>query len=75
MYLQDITARRQRKGKPKPSSLWEELAELGEEFIEFLEQELGLTKAEAQAEQQRYSSGGGGGSSNGTSPQEEPWER
>ena len=33
--------RRKRRQK-EPSSLWEELADLGEEFVEFLERELGL---------------------------------
>ncbi|XP_011089512.1 chaperone protein dnaJ 6 isoform X2 [Sesamum indicum] len=31
----------------KPKSLWEELAEIGEEFVEFLEKELNITDAEA----------------------------
>ncbi|KAL8225242.1 hypothetical protein R6Q57_017799 [Mikania cordata] len=30
----------------KPKSLWEELAEIGEEFVEFLEKELNLTDSE-----------------------------
>lgn len=30
----------------KPKSLWEELAEIGEEFVEFLEKELNITDAE-----------------------------
>ncbi|KAL0417899.1 UNVERIFIED_CONTAM: Chaperone protein DnaJ [Sesamum radiatum] len=31
----------------KPKSLWEELAEIGEEFVEFLEKELNITDAQA----------------------------
>ncbi|KAM3691957.1 hypothetical protein ACJW30_08G049500 [Castanea mollissima] len=31
----------------KPKSLWEELAEIGEEFVEFLEKELNITDEEA----------------------------
>ncbi|KAL3829074.1 hypothetical protein ACJIZ3_017876 [Penstemon smallii] len=34
----------------KPKSLWEELAEIGEEFVEFLEKELNITEAEAREE-------------------------
>lgn len=34
----------------KPKSLWEELAEIGEEFVEFLEKELNITETEAGAE-------------------------
>ncbi|XP_044483302.1 chaperone protein DnaJ-like isoform X2 [Mangifera indica] len=33
----------------KPKSLWEELAEIGEEFVEFLEKELNITDAESEA--------------------------
>ncbi|KAJ0083393.1 hypothetical protein Patl1_31293 [Pistacia atlantica] len=33
----------------KPKSLWEELAEIGEEFVEFLEKELNITDAESKA--------------------------
>ncbi|CAA3003306.1 Hypothetical predicted protein [Olea europaea subsp. europaea] len=32
--------------REKPKSLWEELAEIGEEFVEFLEKELNITDAE-----------------------------
>uniref|UniRef100_A0A2P2K820 DnaJ homolog subfamily B member 9 isoform X2 n=2 Tax=Rhizophora mucronata TaxID=61149 RepID=A0A2P2K820_RHIMU len=32
----------------KPKSLWEELAEIGEEFVEFLEKELNITDADAE---------------------------
>ncbi|XP_040992214.1 chaperone protein DnaJ-like isoform X2 [Juglans microcarpa x Juglans regia] len=32
----------------KPKSLWEELAEIGEEFVEFLEKELNITDQEAE---------------------------
>lgn len=35
----------------KPKSLWEELAEIGEEFVEFLEKELNITDAEVEAEE------------------------
>ncbi|KAI4382386.1 hypothetical protein MLD38_008360 [Melastoma candidum] len=35
----------------KPKSLWEELAEIGEEFVEFLEKELNITDSEDQTEQ------------------------
>ncbi|KAK9825476.1 hypothetical protein WJX81_008607 [Elliptochloris bilobata] len=38
----DLGQRRAARGKAQPASLWEELADLGEEFVEFLEQELGL---------------------------------
>ncbi|GFZ01438.1 chaperone DnaJ-domain superfamily protein [Actinidia rufa] len=34
----------------KPKSLWEELAEIIEEFVEFLEKELNITDAEVKAE-------------------------
>lgn len=34
--------RRKRKGKEQPMSLWEELSDIGEEFVEFLEKEIGL---------------------------------
>ena len=34
----DLGERRARKGRAQPASLWEELADLGEEFVEFLEQ-------------------------------------
>ncbi|KAI4385989.1 hypothetical protein MLD38_003969 [Melastoma candidum] len=34
----------------KPKSLWEELAEIGEEFVEFLEKELSITDLEDQTE-------------------------
>ncbi|KDP42220.1 hypothetical protein JCGZ_02950 [Jatropha curcas] len=33
----------------KPKSLWEELAEIGEEFVEFLEKELNITDTELEA--------------------------
>ncbi|XP_062085019.1 uncharacterized protein LOC133791125 isoform X2 [Humulus lupulus] len=36
------------KGKPK--SLWEELAEIGEEFVEFLEKELNISDDEAESD-------------------------
>ncbi|XP_030440831.1 uncharacterized protein LOC115662883 isoform X4 [Syzygium oleosum] len=35
----------------KPKSLWEELAEIGEEFVEFLEKELNITDSEVEANQ------------------------
>ncbi|KAL2557508.1 Chaperone DnaJ-domain superfamily protein [Forsythia ovata] len=34
----------------KPKSLWEELAEIGEEFVEFLEKEMNITDAEVSEE-------------------------
>ncbi|MCD7449926.1 hypothetical protein HAX54_002450 [Datura stramonium] len=34
----------------KPKSLWEELAEIGEEFVEFLEKELNITDVEVEDE-------------------------
>nr|GLL27399.1 dnaJ homolog subfamily B member 9 isoform X2 [Ipomoea trifida] len=34
----------------KPKSLWEELAEIGEEFVEFLEKELNITDPDAEEE-------------------------
>ncbi|XP_059660787.1 uncharacterized protein LOC132307133 isoform X2 [Cornus florida] len=34
----------------KPKSLWEELAEIGEEFVEFLEKELNINDADVKAE-------------------------
>lgn len=40
--------RRQRRNK-EDSSLWEELADIGEEFVEFLESELGFDHKSAQA--------------------------
>lgn len=33
----------------KPRSLWEELSEIGEEFVEFLEKELNITDPEVEA--------------------------
>ncbi|XP_035545924.1 uncharacterized protein LOC109018521 [Juglans regia] len=33
----------------KPKSLWEELAEIGEEFVEFLEKELNITDEDAES--------------------------
>ena len=38
--------RQKRKGKEQPMSLWEEIADIGEEFVEFLEKETGLSSAE-----------------------------
>lgn len=35
----------------KPKSLWEELADIGEEFVEFLEKELNITDSEVEANQ------------------------
>ncbi|KAF8010750.1 hypothetical protein BT93_J1406 [Corymbia citriodora subsp. variegata] len=35
----------------KPKSLWEELAEIGEEFVEFLEKELNIADSEVEANQ------------------------
>ncbi|KAJ9565321.1 hypothetical protein OSB04_001287 [Centaurea solstitialis] len=51
----------------KPKSLWEELAEIGEEFVEFLEKELNITDSEDETER-RYeedASSGKGRSGNG----------
>ena len=39
--------RKKRRGK-QDASLWEELADIGEEFVEFLEHELGLPPQAAQ---------------------------
>ena len=40
----DIEERRKRRGKQtQPMSLWEELSDIGEEFVEFLEKEIGLS--------------------------------
>ncbi|KZV23740.1 hypothetical protein F511_31760 [Dorcoceras hygrometricum] len=43
----------------KPKSLWEELAEIGEEFVEFLEKELKITDIEAAGDKkdERFSKG------------------
>ncbi|PKA61922.1 Chaperone protein dnaJ 1, mitochondrial [Apostasia shenzhenica] len=45
----------------KPKSLWEELAEIGEEFVEFLEKELNINDASTEAERnlftENYNSG------------------
>jgi hypothetical protein len=39
----DFEERRKRRGKAaQPMSLWEELADIGEEFVEFLEKEIGI---------------------------------
>ena len=38
--------RQKRKGKEQPMSLWDEIADIGEEFVEFLEKETGLSSAE-----------------------------
>ncbi|CAK0744147.1 hypothetical protein CVIRNUC_001525 [Coccomyxa viridis] len=43
----DREERRKRKGKEQPMSLWEELSDIGEEFVEFLEKEIGLGPPEA----------------------------
>ncbi|XP_024982095.1 uncharacterized protein LOC112518577 isoform X2 [Cynara cardunculus var. scolymus] len=51
----------------KPKSLWEELAEIGEEFVEFLEKELNITDSEDETER-RYeepATSGKGRSGNG----------
>lgn len=50
-----------------PKSLWEELADIGEELVDFLEKELGLSEGEEaaqQTQQQQQQENGGGGSSN-----------
>jgi molecular chaperone DnaJ len=39
---------RRRRRQKEPASLWEELADIGEEFVEFLERELGLPSFEAE---------------------------
>ncbi|CAL8460714.1 g245 [Coccomyxa elongata] len=40
----DRVERRRSRGRPEqPMSLWEELADIGEEFVEFLEKEIGLS--------------------------------
>ncbi|KAI3473900.1 hypothetical protein Pfo_028092 [Paulownia fortunei] len=41
----------------KPKSLWEELAEIGEEFVEFLEKELNITDAEVVENNNEWSYG------------------
>ena len=43
MYVQDLDKdfqERQAKNTGQPRSLWQEIQELGEEFVEFLEQEV-----------------------------------
>lgn len=40
----------------KPKSLWEELADIGEEFVEFLEKELNISDSEKEAENNEFSS-------------------
>ncbi|XP_031399815.1 uncharacterized protein LOC116210139 isoform X1 [Punica granatum] len=55
----------------KPKSLWEELAEIGEEFVEFLEKELNITDSDAESNsdddgQQRGDPFQSSGSSKGT---------
>lgn len=42
----------------KPKSLWEELAEIGEEFVDFLEKELNITDAEVVDNNEKKSSNG-----------------
>ncbi|XP_057789872.1 uncharacterized protein LOC131006808 isoform X2 [Salvia miltiorrhiza] len=42
----------------KPKSLWEELSEIGEEFVEFLEKELNITDAEVVENNDKKSSKG-----------------
>ncbi|KAL2623522.1 hypothetical protein R1flu_003727 [Riccia fluitans] len=46
-FFRDLQAdaRKNAKQDAKPKSLWEELAEIGEEFVEFLEKELNITDA------------------------------
>ncbi|XP_020585491.1 dnaJ homolog subfamily B member 8 isoform X2 [Phalaenopsis equestris] len=39
----------------KPKSLWEELADIGEEFVEFLEKELNINESGAEAEENPFS--------------------
>lgn len=41
----------------RPQSLWEELAEIGEEFVEFLEKELNITDQDIDVEAPREGSG------------------
>lgn len=48
-----------------PKSLWEELAEIGEEFVEFLEKELNITDVETEAEN-KYEVPQDGGATSGT---------
>jgi hypothetical protein len=44
----DLSERRRRRGKAdQPMSLWEELADIGEEFVEFLEKEISLSSSKA----------------------------
>lgn len=40
----------------KPKSLWEELADIGEEFVEFLEKELNVSDSDKEAEINEFSS-------------------
>jgi molecular chaperone DnaJ len=48
---------RRRRRQKEPQSLWEELADIGEEFVEFLEKEIGLPAWEAEAEARSSDSG------------------
>ncbi|KAF6150305.1 hypothetical protein GIB67_034004 [Kingdonia uniflora] len=41
--FRDLQAEFQSGSQGKPKSLWEELADIGEEFVEFLEKELNIT--------------------------------
>ncbi|KAI3678277.1 hypothetical protein L6452_37564 [Arctium lappa] len=52
----------------KPKSLWEELAEIGEEFVEFLEKELNITDTEDETERrnEEAASSGKGRTGNGS---------
>eukprot|EP00850_Spirogloea_muscicola_P006954 SM000034S12708 [mRNA] locus=s34:284792:286477:+ [translate_table: standard] len=49
--LQKDLERRSAARREKPKSLWEEISELGEEFVEFLEKEIGIGPPQADSSQ------------------------
>ncbi len=51
----DRTERRRSRGRAEqPMSLWEELSDIGEEFVEFLEKEIGLSAPRVSSQHTNY---------------------
>ncbi|BBN13804.1 hypothetical protein MPTK1_6g06510 [Marchantia polymorpha subsp. ruderalis] len=57
-FFRDLQAdsRKKENTEAKPKSLWEELAEIGEEFVEFLEKELNIADANEGDKSSKYRS-------------------
>lgn len=53
--LQSDLQKRSASRSAKPKSLWEELADIGEEFVEFLEKELNISDDDGEKENKTYS--------------------